>query len=243
MTKYGNYDCIAFPLGGIGAGNISLKSNGALCDFEIFNRPSRRSINPFSHFAVKAQEKDNKTVWRVLQGDFADGFTGYPSTGDEVWVYGNGKDRTSLAGIKHFEKADFSAFFPIAEIDFESEGFPGNVKLCAFSPFIPMNSDDSSLPCAIFEITFSNTTDEDLLYTAALSVSNPFKGGRYNRVISENGMTGSCTQMMPTMKARNTETSRASRPTENFLFKNIGIAADGLMKQLLSSMIFQSPKN
>lgn len=190
MTKYGNYDSIAFPLGGIGAGNISIKSNGALCDFEIFNRPSRRSINPFSHFAVKAQEKDDKTVWRVLQGDFADGFMGYPSTGDEVWVYGNGKDRTSLAGIKHFEKADFSAFFPIAEVKFESESFPGNVKLCAFSPFIPMNSDDSSLPCAIFEITFSNTTDEDLLYTAALSVSNPFKGGRHNRVISENGMTG-----------------------------------------------------
>ncbi len=190
MTEYGNYDSIAFPLGGIGAGNISLKSNGALCDFEIFNRPSRRSINPFSHFAIKAQDKDNKTVWRVLQGDFAEGFMGYPSAGDGVWVYGNGKDRTTLAGIRHFEKAVFSAFFPVAEVRLESEGFPGAVKLCAYSPFIPMNSDDSSLPCAVFEIEISNESEEDYIYTAALSVSNPFKGDRFNRVICENGIKG-----------------------------------------------------
>lgn len=190
MKKYGNYDSIAFPIGGIGAGSISLKANGALCDFEIFNRPSRRTVNPFAHFAVKAESDERVLDCRVLQGDFADGFMGNPSSGSEVWVYGNGKDRMTLAGARHFENAEFSAFYPTAEIGYSDSAFPGKITLDAFNPFIPMNSDDSSLPAAFFEITFFNDTDKDIDYTAALSVSNPFGGERYNRVFNEGELRG-----------------------------------------------------
>ena len=190
MKKYGNYDSIAFPIGGIGAGSISLKANGALCDFEIFNRPSRRTVNPFSHFAVKAESDERVLDCRVLQGDFADGFMGNPSSGSEVWVYGNGKDRMTLAGVRHFENAEFSAFYPMADIVYSDSAFPGKITLDAFNPFIPMNSDDSSLPAAFFEITFFNDTDKDIDYTAALSVSNPFGGERYNSVFNEGELRG-----------------------------------------------------
>ena len=36
---------ISFPLGGIGTGCIGVAGNGALIDWEIFNRPNKGSIN------------------------------------------------------------------------------------------------------------------------------------------------------------------------------------------------------
>ena len=60
---------IIFPLGGIGTGSIGLAGNGALVDWEIFNRPNKGSINPYSFFAVKAQFPDGTSVVKVLQGD------------------------------------------------------------------------------------------------------------------------------------------------------------------------------
>ena len=47
---------ISFPLGGIGAGCIGLDGYGRLIDWEIFNRPNKRSVNGYSHFAVKAEK-------------------------------------------------------------------------------------------------------------------------------------------------------------------------------------------
>lgn len=39
---------LIFPLGGIGTGAIGLAGNGALVDWEIFNRPNKGSINPYA---------------------------------------------------------------------------------------------------------------------------------------------------------------------------------------------------
>ena len=76
---------ISFPLGGIGTGSIGLAGNGRFVDWEIFNRPSKGSINGYSHFAVKAIKGD-KPITYVLNGDLnkdlvgqycKDKFTGY----------------------------------------------------------------------------------------------------------------------------------------------------------------------
>ena len=66
---------ISFPLGGIGTGSIGLGGNGRLMDWEIFNRPSKGSINSYSHFAIKAI-RDNKPITYVLNGDFEKDFMG-----------------------------------------------------------------------------------------------------------------------------------------------------------------------
>ena len=58
---------IAFPLGGIGTGTISLGGRGQLKNWEIFNRPNKGFSLPYSFFAIKAREKGKNPVARVLE--------------------------------------------------------------------------------------------------------------------------------------------------------------------------------
>src|SRR5690242_6100631 len=58
---------IAFPLGGVGAGAISLGGRGQLRDWEIFNRPDKgRSVN-YAFPSIWAQVGTGKPVARVLE--------------------------------------------------------------------------------------------------------------------------------------------------------------------------------
>ena len=166
---------ISFPLGGIGAGSIALAGNGALVDWEINNRPNRESINPFSFFAIKAENGDAVLDWRILQGDITDDFMGGKHAGNHSWGYGQGPNRATMAGLKHFREAVFQGEFPVAEIAFSDPGFPAQVKMMAFNPFIPSNEDDSSIPSAMFEIRIQSNAESALTYTVAFSASNPLK--------------------------------------------------------------------
>ncbi|CAN7146279.1 GH116 family glycosyl-hydrolase [Devosia sp. LjRoot16] len=155
---------VVFPLGGIGAGSIGIGGDGRLRDWEIYNRPSKGSVNGFSHFAVKA-ERDGKVLdTRVLHGPFQGSLTG-DYLGKHFNSFGFGVRREHMAGFPSFEAATLSGPYPVATLDFADKRFPGTVKLEAFSPYLPMESRLSSLPVAMFEFTLANTTAEPIDYT------------------------------------------------------------------------------
>ena len=66
----------------------------------------------------------------------------------------------------------FFGRFPIAEIEFLRESFPGKVRMTAFSPFIPHNDRDSSMPAALFSFVVENDTDAAIDYTIAATLGN-----------------------------------------------------------------------
>src|ERR1700733_14951510 len=71
---------LAFPLGGIGTGSVSLTGGGRLIDWSIRNRPAIHQFNGSSHFAIKA-ERDGKLLdARVLNGPYEGVPTGSPSS-------------------------------------------------------------------------------------------------------------------------------------------------------------------
>jgi uncharacterized protein (DUF608 family) len=160
-------------LGGIGSGSIGIGGDGRFIDWEIFNKPSKGSLNGYSHFAVKAVSK-NRTVTKILNGDLLKDFSGQFS----VHNFGMGPSGNTLAGFPHFKKVEFEGEFPIARLTFSDEAFPGKVILTAFNPFIPLNEDDSSIPAAFFNIEIINDTDEDVVYYVALSAANPYNNGK-----------------------------------------------------------------
>lgn len=163
---------IAFPLGGIGAGGFALSGAGRLIDWSIRNRPGLQSFNGYSHFAIKAERGGDLLDARVLNGPYEGDPTGSPSTRRFFDGFGWGANRNTLAGVPHFEGTTFTGRFPVAEIAFEDATFPGEVSLAAWSPFIPMNERDSSLPAAMFEITVRNTGGEPIDYTIAGTLGN-----------------------------------------------------------------------
>lgn len=175
---------ISFPIGGIGTGSIGLAGNGRFIDWELFNRPSKGSINGWSHFAIKAV-KGGKAQTFVLNGDIQKDFIGQYEK-KEFAGYGFGPKSETMAGFPHFRELEFNGEFPIAELDFADERFPGRVKLTAFNPFIPCDEDNSSIPAAFFEIEIENSDSEDVEYRVALSVRNPFEKS-INKIETANG--------------------------------------------------------
>lgn len=165
---------ISFPLGGIGAGCIGLAGNGSLIDWEIFNHADKTRLNGVSHFAVRA-EKDGKVLdFRLLNGDLPPPYSGQPSSAGGFNGMGWGPAEEHCACWPHFRKNTFSGMFPIAELRFSGEDFPGRPALTAWSVLIPGNSTDSSLPAAFFEISIENTMDYDIDYTVTGVLANPW---------------------------------------------------------------------
>lgn len=183
---------ISFPLGGIGSGCIGLGGNGQLRDWEIFNRPAKCTLNGFSHFAVRAEKAGRVLDARIMQGDLEPPYTGAMSTPPELiggyLQYGFGPWRENLCGLPHFENHVFRGEFPFAWISFDDKRFPGKAELCAWSPFIPGNAADSSLPAACFEITLTNSDQAALDYAVVGVLDNPFRtAATSNRCTGEKG--------------------------------------------------------
>jgi uncharacterized protein (DUF608 family) len=162
---------VAFPLGGIGTGSISLTGSGRLIDWSIRNRPAIHQLNGYSHFAIKAERDGELLDARVLNGPYEGVPTGSPST-RKFDGFGFGANRDSMAGAPHFDDATFIGRFPTAEIEFHHQGFPGQVRLTAFSPFIPHSDRDSSMPVALFSFEIKNNTDAPIDYTLAATIGN-----------------------------------------------------------------------
>lgn len=59
---------IAFPLGGVAAGSLSLGGRGQLRDWEIFNRPNKGVAPPYCFPSIRVQYGDKKPLARVLEG-------------------------------------------------------------------------------------------------------------------------------------------------------------------------------
>ncbi len=174
---------ISFPLGGIGSGCIGLAGNGELIDAEMFNRPNKGSHLGFTHFAVKAENANGVVDARVLHGDVLPPYSGKMQR-PMCAGFGFGPDRESLAGLPHFHDVVFHGTFPIANLEFTDQHFPGSVRLEAFNPFIPLNEDDSSIPGAFFCISITNNTKETLSYTICFSAANLYshKAGTHSFV-------------------------------------------------------------
>ena len=180
---------IAFPLGGIGTGCISLMGNGELNDWEIFNRPSKNTRNGYSHFAIKAKY-NGKQVVKILHGDTNENYTGTHIQAMHTG-FGFGARENSLAGFPHFKDLIFDGNFPIANLTLSDKDFPAIMRLTAFNPFIPHDSFNSSLPAAFFEWEIDNVSDFDVDFTLCFTVRNQTLKA-INTPLKINGNTGIC---------------------------------------------------
>ena len=155
---------ISFPLGGIGTGSIGLAGNGRFLSWEIFGRPDKKSINGYTHFAVRAEYPDGRAVTKILNSDLETDLAGH-----------TGAKSQTMCGFPHFSECEFRGEFPFAFLTFSDEDFPAVIHMTAFSPFIPLDADNSTIPAGLFEITAENKTNEELKITFFASLGNPYE--------------------------------------------------------------------
>ncbi|MDR1173892.1 MAG: hypothetical protein LBK83_00300 [Treponema sp.] len=152
---------VRFLLGGIGTGNISLDQNARFIDFELWNRPNKGFRSPYTFFAVRAQSADGKVYTKALESRLAPPFG-----------HGHGAPVQDLGGISRFRHSEMSGDYPFAHYVLTDEKMPLEAELEAFTPFIPLNADDSSLPGAVLRYSIKNTSASPLSVSVAGSFCN-----------------------------------------------------------------------
>src|SRR6201987_4543344 len=157
---------IAFPLGGVAAGGVSLGGRGQLRDWEIFNRPNKGYSPTYAFPSIWAHSGDAKPIARVLEARILPPYEGQDGLG-----------ANNAPGLSRLDAATFSGAYPLAHIAFEDRPLPLTVELEAFSPFIPHEPDDSGLPVAILRYRVTNPKSVSAKVSTAGSLENPVKAG------------------------------------------------------------------
>ena len=147
-----NLNRLAFPMGGLGAGMICLEGSGAISHVSVRNTPDIFN-EPFLMAAIAVKGFENGT--KILEGPVPKWKVfGNPGTG-------GGAGENSY-GFPRFNKATFNTRFPFGEIKLEDSDIPMDVSITGWSPFIPTDADNSSLPLGSLEYTFKNTSSKTL---------------------------------------------------------------------------------
>ena len=156
---------LALPLGGIGTGNVSLGARGELRDWELFNAPAKGNILPNTFFSIRLQAPNQPPILRVLEGRLQPPFN-----------LSHGYHPSQNGGLPRFASSTFRGEYPFAQVELQDPDVPVRVNLEAFTPLIPLNPEDSGIPCASLTYSVTNLTDEPISMTLVGSLCNPVGG-------------------------------------------------------------------
>ena len=122
--------CRAFPLGGIGTGNVSIGARGELRDWEIANHPDKGTWLPFTFFAIRPARTTASPVSRVLEARIRP-----PHEGDSGHHFGK------VAGLPRLGRARCAGEYPAAHDRFHRRRAAGRGAAAAFTPLVPLDAD------------------------------------------------------------------------------------------------------
>jgi non-lysosomal glucosylceramidase len=193
---------ISFPLGGVAAGSIGLGGRGQLRDWQIFNRPDYGHAPSYAFPAIWVQVGEGKPVARVLESRLM-----------PPYEAASGLSPGAVSGLERLEEATFTGEYPMAAISFRDPTLPVRVALEAFSPFIPLDEEDSGLPVAILRYRVMNPGKEKAKVSIAWSLDNPV------------GIDGRSRSGNPGTEARSNE-ARQGQGIAGLLMTNPGTAQD-----------------
>jgi hypothetical protein len=175
VYRGGDLEPIGMPIGGICAGQLYLGGDGKLWHWDIFNRRYATGAEHYAKPLKPSAPLDQGFALRVTEAGTS-----------RVWAL----DRA------HWREVSFTGEYPIGYVDYRDPDAPASVRLEAFSPFIPLNTDDSSLPATIMEFTIKNERSAEIEVELAgwlenavcLHSAQASEGLRRNRLVRRDGL-------------------------------------------------------
>jgi len=121
---------ISLPVGGIGTGTVNMNGSAERHVWQIFNNMTQATL-PHSFFAVCARAEGRPAVVRALQ-------------------------TVAVGAFPPVASLSFRGEYPFGWYDFEDPDLPVRAHIRVFNPLVPLSVADSSIPCAIYELTAAN---------------------------------------------------------------------------------------
>jgi len=161
---------IGMPVGGITCGQLYLGGDGKLWHWDIFNQRVGTGDGHYAKPPVPSSPLEQGFALRVTQGD---------------------KTQVRALDKTGWNDISFIGEYPIGCVEYRDAASPVTVDLEAFSPFAPLNTEDSSLPATILEFTLQNQSAAEIevelagwLENAVCLRSSKSRGGmRRNRLV------------------------------------------------------------
>jgi non-lysosomal glucosylceramidase len=152
---------ISLPLGGIGTGLLQINGQAERHVWQIFNN-HKHALVPHSFFAVRVETATGGPVVRALQ-------------------------TAPVGAFAAMESLSFRGEYPFGWYEFEDPELPIKVGMEAFNPLVPLDVRSSAVPCAVFNLSVENPTQQPvevaLLATQQNAVGylgdNPIEGRAY----------------------------------------------------------------
>lgn len=167
---------IGMPIGGITTGQVYLGGDGRLLHWDIFNQPDFSGFGDKNYFAGPPTSPIEQGFLLSIVAD-------------------DGKISTRTIDRNGFPDVRFCGEYPMAWVEYADPSFPVSATLEAFSPFCPINEDDSSLPVTVLRFTLINRSDRAIDATLVGFLENAVarfsaaahEGTRINRVVKSEG--------------------------------------------------------
>ena len=189
---------IGMPVGGLFAGTVYLSGDGRLWLWDIFNR-DQEGILPRDAPELPGIEGNmirsglNYVYPAPLSIPFRQGF-----------ALRIGEVEYTLDG-SGFSEVTFDGRYPLGRVSYRDADCPLTVELEAFSPFIPLNLEDSSLPATLMRYRITNASDRPVeadlvghLQNAICSDTPERPAGRLrNEIIREQNLTAIACRVEP----------------------------------------------
>ena len=145
---------IGMPVGGICCGQVYLSGDGRLWHWDIFNQGIKTA--PSGPHYRKPMPTDSGI-----------------GLGFALRTQAAGKEAVRTLDSSGFSDIRFRGAYPMGFVDYADDGCPVDVSLEAFSPFCPLEVDDSSLPLTVMRYTVRNTSATPVEVSLAGRLPNP----------------------------------------------------------------------
>ncbi|MEM2740015.1 MAG: GH116 family glycosyl-hydrolase, partial [Candidatus Bathyarchaeia archaeon] len=169
------------PLGGLGTGSIEVRADGRLYEWQIFNNRPWRAGGEEQYlggddlvFALRVSSDEEEPVVRFLTTSLWRDSD--PDITYRLWQ--SVADPYRIPWVKMVERIDFEGKPPFAILGYNDSSFEYfglDVSMEAFSPLIPSDVRNSSIPIAVFIFHFKNNGSKEVELSLLSILKNPHR--------------------------------------------------------------------